>query len=183
MTHYVLTGRRVNLTPFMLAHMNNVVVREAGPIYIVGMITSIALKLGFTDMLAPLVPFPTHFLDKDVCHALRMITYRTDGRYALTLKKNIVESIVLPCPNLMDVRLEKNWFFDICAPEPGVNINAQVHEGGETNAEFDDTEREVPISDTHSHIILLALLQVHPSDADHEEGMTHPILALHSITY
>lgn len=62
-----------------------------------------------------------------------------------------LKALSFPFPNLINVHIVQNWLYDFSSPEPGVNINAKVHEGDDTDTEFHDAEREASISYTQPH--------------------------------
>lgn len=60
-----LSSTKVNPTPFLLAHVQTTSVRVGGPICVGGLITSIALVLYLSTILATLEPLETPFTDLD----------------------------------------------------------------------------------------------------------------------
>lgn len=122
----------------MLAHMQSVSHRITGVICIKGLITYLALVMNLHAELATTMPLPTPFLDKDVCHSMRMISNKQDGRYYLMVRNKTVKSIILPCSARIDVQNKQNWTFDFNAPELGDNIDVHVNEGHETDDDYDD---------------------------------------------
>lgn len=92
-----LSGTKVNLTPFLLAHFQSTSVRNGGPIWVRGLITSIALALNIGTELAMLEPLETPFSDLDYCRSMRLIKIKPDGKYFLMISNREVMGVTLPC--------------------------------------------------------------------------------------
>lgn len=87
----------------MLAHMQAVGTAKKGPIFIGGVITSIARAIALYVELATLDPLPTPSLDiLEFCH-MQLIKNRRDGKYSLMLGNKEVPSVILPFLNHTNV--------------------------------------------------------------------------------
>src|ERR1044072_729046 len=86
-----------------------------------GIITSLAYALGLVDELLSIGHFmmPTQLLDVKYCHDSHLVSPRQDGRgFTLMVNKHLVPSVILPCPNRINVRNNNHWHFDLNAPAP-----------------------------------------------------------------
>lgn len=135
----------------MLAQMQSVTHRTTSVICIGGLITSLALAMNLHVELATLVSLPTPFLDKDVCHDMRMISNKQDVMYYLMVRNKTVKSIILPWSARIDVQNEHNWTFDLNFPKPGDNIDTRVNKVRETYDDYDDLDHGSPETSTHPH--------------------------------
>lgn len=98
-----LSGTKVNPTPFLLAHFQSTSVQNGGPIYVRGLITSIALTLNLGMELATLESLETLFVDLDYFCSMRLIKNKPDGKYFLMISNREVKGVTLPCAARIDV--------------------------------------------------------------------------------
>lgn len=150
--HCAFANIRLNVCPFIFAHMQDVCIGKRGPICIGGLITSIARVLVLEAKLATMNPLPTPSLDILAWRSMRLIKARLDEKYSLMANNQEVKSIILPCPTCTNVQNRANWLYDLSSPAPGhiepMDIPKNINEGDETNHEYDHMERGSPTPTT-----------------------------------
>lgn len=134
--YYALSGKKVNLTPFLLGHFQSTRVRTGGPICVGVLITSIALALNIGTKLAMLELLETLFFDLDYCRSMRLIKNKLDDKYFLMISNREVGGVTLPCVERINVRMSANWSFDLNSPKPN------------------HIEQDAPHTDTQAHTTL-----------------------------
>lgn len=97
--HSIFAPTRVNMAPFMIAHMNVVRTARKGPISFGDLITSIARVMGLHTELATLGPLPSNSLGLHACRYMRLIKAMSDGRYLLMVHNISIDGVILPCSN------------------------------------------------------------------------------------
>ena len=148
-----LTNRRINSVPFMLAHMT-AVLKKTGTIAFGGLITSIARALNLDTKIATLAPLPLRIINLKFLKDMKLCQNRKDGGYGLMVHGVAIPSVVLPCTRRTDVRMERNWTYDLSAPPfiGPVPPNVPLGDGDETDEEFEQREQSPNhhVSPTHT---------------------------------
>ncbi|KAI5434898.1 hypothetical protein KIW84_021646 [Lathyrus oleraceus] len=103
-----LSGKKVNLTSFLLAHFQFTCVQTGGPICVGELITSIALTLNLGTKLGMLELLETPFADLDYCRSMRLIKNKPDSKYSLIISNREVRGVSLPCAARINVRMSAN---------------------------------------------------------------------------
>ena len=146
-----LTDTKINPVPFMIAHMSYVR-KKGAPISFGGLVTTIARALGLATELATLEPLPPRTAGLKFLKDMRLCKARREGGYYLMIGNVVVPSVVLPCTRRTDVRLERNWTYDLSAPAftGPLPPNVPLEEGNNTDDEY-DFQTESPPRFTPSH--------------------------------
>ena len=94
-------------------------------------------------------------LDINVCHHMRLIKNKSDGRFSLMIANMVVPSIILPFLNLSDVRVRENWTYNLNTGAEAGLVPMDIHENmvadSDTNDEFDKREWGSPVHQPPPH--------------------------------
>lgn len=159
---------------------------KKGHIAFGGHITSKSCALDLHTKFVTLDSLPMLSLDIDVCHHLWSIKNMRDERHSLMIANRVVPSIILPCPNRIDVRVRANWIYNLnvgadAGADP-MDIHENVVADDATDNEYDQRERVSHIHQSPSYhfpyIPTSSRLTTHFSNhfAGTSSGATHATL-------
>lgn len=110
-----LTNKRINSVSFMIAHMI-VVLRHTGTIAFGGLVTSIAIALHLEAEIATLAPLPSRIINLKFLKDMKLCKVRRAGGFELMVRGVAIPLVVLPCTRHTNVRIMRNWTYDLDAP-------------------------------------------------------------------
>ena len=148
-----LTNRRINSVPFMISHMI-AVLRHTGTIAFGGLVTSIARALHLDAEIATLAPLPPRTINLKFLKDMKLCKVRRAGGFELMVRGVAIPSVVLPCTRRTDVRIARNWTYDLDAPPftGPLPPNVPLGDGHETDEEYEqrDEPHAPPVSPHHA---------------------------------
>ena len=136
--HCTFTGQKINVAPFLLAHIHSICDRGGKPFYFRGLVTSLAMALNYGAALADMPYMAPALLTLDQCKAAHLIYEWEDGRFHPVVRNVVYQNITLPCRDRIDPQNRANWLFDPATPEGRVPI----HED-QPNAPTDEMQEEM----------------------------------------